>query len=93
MLGYVPWERKHAFRRRFSLVMGQKSMLWWDVPAMDTFLLHREMYGLSDRELHESIEQPALRRAQSGRFSAKRSRPGCSKMQRRRFPLPKGRSS
>jgi hypothetical protein len=30
------------------------------------------------QELHDSIEQPGRSRAQSGRFSAKRSLPGCS---------------
>src|SRR5580698_4059837 len=25
VLGYVPWKRDNAFRRRFSLVMGQKN--------------------------------------------------------------------
>src|SRR3974377_2396869 len=29
VLGYVPWERADTFRRRFSLVMGQKTKLWW----------------------------------------------------------------
>src|SRR3954451_19857259 len=32
VLGYVPWERADAFRRRFALVMGQKNQLWWDLP-------------------------------------------------------------
>src|SRR3954451_2796802 len=41
VLGYVPWERPDAFRRRFSLVMGQKIQLWWDLPAGDSFQLHR----------------------------------------------------
>src|SRR5436190_6043365 len=27
VLDYVPWERRDAFRRRFSLVMGQKNQL------------------------------------------------------------------
>src|SRR5262249_17497536 len=31
---------------RFSLVMGQKNQLWWDLPAGDSFLLHREIYSL-----------------------------------------------
>ena len=42
VLGYVPWKRDNAFRRRFSLVMGQKNQLWWDLPAQDSFRLHRE---------------------------------------------------
>src|SRR5437764_6621164 len=36
VLGFVPWERADAFRRRFSLVMGQKNQLWWDLPAADS---------------------------------------------------------
>jgi ABC-2 type transport system ATP-binding protein len=46
VLGFVPWERPDAFRRRFSLVMGQKNQLWWDLPAGDSFRLHREIYSL-----------------------------------------------
>src|SRR5207237_1664720 len=47
VLGYVPWERANAFRRQFSLVMGQKNQLWWDLPAADSFQLHREIYSLA----------------------------------------------
>src|SRR5437588_4201551 len=46
VLGHVPWERKDAFRRRFALVVGQKNQLWWDLPAADSFQLHREIYSL-----------------------------------------------
>jgi len=46
VLGFVPWERADSFRRQFSLVMGQKNQLWWDLPASDSFDLHREVYSL-----------------------------------------------
>ena len=46
VLGFVPWQREDAFRRRFALVMGQKNQLWWDLPAADSFQLHREIYSL-----------------------------------------------
>src|SRR6516165_1268195 len=46
VLGHVPWKREDAFRRRFALVMGQKNQLWWDLPADDSFQLHREIYSL-----------------------------------------------
>jgi ABC-2 type transport system ATP-binding protein len=46
VLGFIPWERADTFRRRFSLVMGQKNQLWWDLPASDSFQLHREIYSL-----------------------------------------------
>jgi ABC-2 type transport system ATP-binding protein len=46
VLGFTPWDRTDAFRRRFSLIMGQKNQLWWDLPAGDSFQLHREIYSL-----------------------------------------------
>src|SRR5687768_13348565 len=46
VLDHVPWQRHDTFRRRFSLVMGQKNQLWWDLPAGDSFQLHREIYSL-----------------------------------------------
>jgi ABC-2 type transport system ATP-binding protein len=55
VLGYVPWERADAFRRRFSLVMGQKNQLWWDLPAADSFELHREIYSLPDDQYRQTL--------------------------------------
>jgi ABC-2 type transport system ATP-binding protein len=57
VLGYTPWERKDAFRRHFSLVMGQKNQLWWDLPAADSFELHKEIYGIPERQFRETLEE------------------------------------
>jgi ABC-2 type transport system ATP-binding protein len=46
VLGHVPWERTDDFRRRFALVMGQRNQLWWDLPAAESFRLHKEIYRL-----------------------------------------------
>jgi ABC-2 type transport system ATP-binding protein len=59
VLGYRPFDRKTEYLRRIALVMGQKSMLWWDVPAMESLLLHKEMYGLSDTAFTESVDELA----------------------------------
>ncbi|MBX7102468.1 MAG: ATP-binding cassette domain-containing protein [Gemmataceae bacterium] len=60
VLGFTPSDRADAFRRRFSLIMGQKNQLWWDLPAADSFRLHREIYNLPqdqfDRTLGELTE-------------------------------------
>jgi viologen exporter family transport system ATP-binding protein len=55
VLDFVPWERADAFRRRFSLVMGQKNQLWWDLPAADSFQLHREIYGLPSEQFARTL--------------------------------------
>jgi ABC-2 type transport system ATP-binding protein len=55
VLGFVPWDRDDAFRRRFSLVMGQKNQLWWDLPAADSFQLHREIYSLDSTDCERTL--------------------------------------
>jgi ABC-2 type transport system ATP-binding protein len=57
VLGFVPWERPDAFRRRFSLIMGQKNQLWWDLPAADSFNLHREIYSLPREGFQRTLGQ------------------------------------
>ncbi|HET6881903.1 MAG TPA: ABC transporter ATP-binding protein [Pirellulales bacterium] len=46
VMGYVPWKRENAYRRRFALVMGQKNQLWWDLPAQESFRLHQQIYRI-----------------------------------------------
>jgi len=46
VMGFVPWRRENAYRRRFALVMGQKNQLWWDLPAAESFRLHQQIYGI-----------------------------------------------
>ncbi|HKI35465.1 MAG TPA: ATP-binding cassette domain-containing protein [Gemmataceae bacterium] len=55
VLDFVPWERADAFRRRFALVMGQKNQLWWDLPAADSFQLHREIYSLPLDQFNQTV--------------------------------------
>ena len=56
ILGHKPWERNKEFRKKIALVMGQKSQLWWDIPAMDSFLLLQKYYEISDEQFKERIE-------------------------------------
>jgi ABC-2 type transport system ATP-binding protein len=55
VLDFVPWERRDAFRRQFALVMGQKNQLWWDLPAADSFALHREIYSLTPEQFTRTL--------------------------------------
>jgi len=65
VLGYVPWERADDFRRRFALVMGQRNQLWWDLPATESFRLHREIYRIEparfERTRDELVDMLAVR--------------------------------
>jgi ABC-2 type transport system ATP-binding protein len=55
VLGFVPWKREVAYRRRFALVMGQKNQLWWDLPAMESFRLHQQIYGIEPRQFEQRL--------------------------------------
>ncbi len=57
VLGYTPFERKHPFLKQISLVMGQKNQLWWDLPAVDSFLLNKEIYEISDSVYKKTLDE------------------------------------
>lgn len=50
VLGFEPWRRESAFLRQISLLMGQRSQLAWDLPALDSFEVQRAVYGVDDTD-------------------------------------------
>ena len=46
--GRVPWKERTAHAREIGVVFGQRSQLWWDVPAADSFDLIRDIYHIGD---------------------------------------------
>ena len=56
VMGYTPWERRNDFRRRLSIVMGQRSQLWWDLPAIETFYINKEIYGVPEGVFRERFD-------------------------------------
>lgn len=57
VMGFVPWERKTAYRRRFALVMGQKNQLWWDLPAQESFRLHQQIYRIEPAQFQATLDE------------------------------------
>ena len=57
VLGYTPWDRKPAFQKQFSLVMGQKNQLWWDLPAIESFILNKEIYEVPDDKYKKTLDE------------------------------------
>ncbi|ODT13229.1 MAG: ABC transporter ATP-binding protein [Kaistia sp. SCN 65-12] len=46
VLGRVPHRERQANAREIGVVFGQRSQLWWDLPVVDSFELHREIYAI-----------------------------------------------
>lgn len=57
VLGYTPFDRKHDFLKKISLVMGQKNQLWWDLPASESFLLNKEIYEIDDKTFNNTLNE------------------------------------
>ncbi len=57
VLGYTPWERKNAFKRQISIVLGQKNQLWWDLPANESLFLNKCIYKIEDKRYNNLIDE------------------------------------
>jgi len=55
--GHVPWKRERDFQKGFTMVMGQRTQLWWDLPAWDSFLLNKEIYEIPKAQFEETVEE------------------------------------
>ena len=55
VLGYTPHERHHGFLRQIAFAMGQKGSLFWELPAMEMFLLTRDMYEIPAADFDRSL--------------------------------------
>ena len=55
--GFDPTKRENAYRRIFALVLGQKNQLWWDLPAMESCLLLRHIYGLDPAQYQATLDE------------------------------------
>ncbi|MUG45280.1 ATP-binding cassette domain-containing protein [Paenibacillus woosongensis] len=48
VLGYNPFKRQADFLRQISIIAGNKSQLSWDLPAIDSYHLLKNVYGLNN---------------------------------------------
>ncbi len=56
VMGYTPWTQREEYVKKIGVVFGQKSQLWWDLPAIDTFALNKQMYSIPDDIFQKNID-------------------------------------
>ena len=57
VLGHNPYRRQPLFQKQFSLVMGQKNQLWWDLPPVETFILNKEIYEVPNDQYRQTLNE------------------------------------
>ena len=54
--GMTPWKDRVKYVKKIGVVFGQRSQLWWDIPAEDTFDLLKDIYEIPEKEYLETKE-------------------------------------
>jgi len=57
VMGFTPKKLQNAFKKQFAITMGQKNQLWWDIPALDSFHLLKEIYEIPDEDFKNILEE------------------------------------
>lgn len=57
VLGFKPYDRKTAFKKQFSIVMGSRNQLVPRISVMDNFLFFKSLYRLSDEEFKNNLDE------------------------------------
>lgn len=57
VMGHVPNKRETAYLKQFTLVMGQKQQLMWDLPAVETFLVNQAIYEISQDDYDATLKE------------------------------------
>lgn len=55
VLGFYPFDKKREFLKQITFVMGQRNQLIWDLPAMDSFLLNKEIYEVDESRFKKNL--------------------------------------
>lgn len=57
VLGLTPWRDRHKLGFSIGTVFGQRSQLWYHLPALDTFMLLAKIYELKPETYKRRLEE------------------------------------
>ena len=56
VLGFNPTKQRYQYTYNIGVVFGQKSLLDFDLPVIDSFLLYKDVYELSETDFKERLD-------------------------------------
>ncbi|MBW3022212.1 ATP-binding cassette domain-containing protein [Candidatus Woesearchaeota archaeon] len=56
VMNFTPWKDRETYVRHLGVVFGQKHQLYWDIPALDTFYLYKDLYSLDEKEFKQRLD-------------------------------------
>lgn len=53
----VPWKDRKDYVKDIGVVFGQRSQLWWDIPAIDSFKLLKDIYKMPEDKYNKNLNE------------------------------------
>jgi len=57
VFGYFPFDKKKEFLRQIAFIMGTRNQTIWELPAIDSFLLTKEIYQINDFDFKKNLSE------------------------------------
>lgn len=54
--GKIPYDNRTQNAQNIGVVFGQRSQLWWSLPAIESFKILKDIYHVSDKEYKNNLE-------------------------------------
>lgn len=54
--GRIPYKNRTKNAENIGVVFGQRSQLWWALPAIESFKILKEIYGVSDKDFQDTLD-------------------------------------
>lgn len=55
--GFIPFRQRRHYVKTIGVVFGQRTQLWWDIAAIESFKLLRRIYDVSERDFNARMER------------------------------------
>ncbi|NYZ78455.1 ATP-binding cassette domain-containing protein, partial [Candidatus Micrarchaeota archaeon] len=54
VLGLEPFRQRRTLAKKIGVVFGQRTQLWWDIPAIESFKLFQKIYEIPEAEFEKT---------------------------------------
>jgi ABC-2 type transport system ATP-binding protein len=57
VVGHHPFKKEASYLKRISFIMGQRYQLMWELPALDSYVLHRLIYDIPQKVYSATLNE------------------------------------
>ncbi|GFN35733.1 ABC transporter ATP-binding protein [Tepidimicrobium xylanilyticum] len=54
--GYIPYKNRNELSKNIAVIMGQKSVMFYDIPVIESFKFYKDVYSISINDYKKRME-------------------------------------